>query len=291
MFKLPNSKTPVLCQGITTELGTIHTERALAYGTNIVGGTSADKSIKKFLDVPVFRSVKEAVKKVKPQVSVVFATPTHALSEVMEAIKAKIPMIICTTEHIPFHDILKMKESAVQNNIILIGPSSPGIVRVGEYLIGSIPAHLFPKGNVAIVGRSSSMIYEAVQQLAEEGMGISTCISLGASALIGSTFSTVIQPLLSDKETHAVLIIGAVTGDLEVDLASVYQKKHFKKKVLMYIPGQTLDGFLHPPLLGLPQETPKKMIEHKKSIVEKSGIIWISNPTELGKTVKKELAD
>ena len=285
MFNLPTKTTPILCQGITTELGAIHFEQALAYGSNIVAGTSRDNSIKSYQGIPVFSTVKEAVRKTNPAISVIFSTPARALQDTEEAIKAKIPMVICTTEHVPLHDSLKMIELANKYGVSLIGPSSPGIVRVGECLAGSIPAHLFPKGNVGVIGRSSSLIYESVQQLSEEGLGVSTCVSLGASQLVGTTFSQVLNTLLSDKMTQAILVIGQLGGELELDLAETYGKKRIKKPLAVYIPGQTLSGAMHVPLLGVDSAVPEKIILEKKQALEKAGAKWITSASKLGKTV------
>ena len=285
MLKIPTEKTPILCQGITTEKGAVHAERALAYGTLIVAGTSKDVSIKNYAGIPVFRTVREAVRKTNPAVSVVFSTPAKALADVEEAIRAKIPLIICTTEHVPLHDVLKMIVSARKNGVTLIGPSTPGIVRVGEALAGSIPAHLFPKGDIAVVGRSSSLIYEAIQQLAEEGMGVSTCISLGAAPLVGTSFGDVLEPLMKDKDTKVILIIGQLTGDLEQELAALYHKTRRKKPMAVYIPGQTLEGELYVPILGVESAQTEKIIAEKKKKLTQAGAVWIENVAELGKTV------
>jgi len=289
VFKLPTSKTPILYQGITTEMGAAHVELALAYGSHIVAGISRDKSIKEYQGIPVFGSVREAVRKTHPMISVVFSTPARALQDVEEAIRSKIPIVICTTEHVPLHDILKMMLMAQKNGVLLIGPSSPGIVRVGECLAGSIPAHLFPKGNVAIIGRSSSLIYEAVQQLAAEKLGISTCVSLGASQLVGTSFGPVLETLLSDKETKAVLLIGQLTGQLELEVAEIYHHSRRKKPLIVYIPGQTLSGSLHIPLLGTDSANPEKIIVQKKLALEKAGCTWITKVSELGQTVASKL--
>ena len=285
MFKLPTEKTPILCQGITTEKGAVHVERALAYGSTIVAGTSRDGSIKNYAGIPVYRTVREAVRKTNPAVSVVFSTPARALADVEEAIRAKIPLIICTTEHVPLHDVLKMIVSARRQGVTLIGPSSPGIVRVGEALVGSVPAHLFPEGDIAVVGRSSSLIYEAVQQLAEEGLGVSTCISLGAAPLVGSSFGDVLEALMKDKNTKALLMIGQLTGDFEQELAELYHKIRRKKPMAVYIPGQTLEGHLYVPILGVESAEPEKIIAEKKKKLNKAGAVWIDSVAELGKIV------
>ena len=290
MFKLPTEKTPILCQGITTEMGAIHVEQALAYGSHIVAGTSRDKSIKMYQDIPIFTSVREAVRRTKPMISVVFSTPVRVLQDVEEAIKAKIPMVICTTEHVPLHDTLKMMSLAQKNGVTLIGPSSPGIVRVGECLAGSIPAHLFPKGNIALVGRSSSLIYEAVQQLSEVGLGVSACVSLGASKLVGTSFVPVVDAFLKDKSTKAILVIGQLTGDLETELAAFYRQVRRKKPMLIYIPGQTLSGTLHVPLLGTETANPQKIIAEKRAALEKAKVVWVSDPSLLGQTANQILS-
>ena len=291
MFKLPTEKTPILYQGITTEMGAVHAERALAYGTHIVAGTSRDTSVKEYNGIPVFRTVREAVRKTKPQISVVFSTPTRALQDVEDAIRAKIPVVVCTTERIPLHDILKMITYAKKNNVLLIGPSSPGIVRVGRCLAGSIPAHLFPRGNVGVIGRSSSLIYEAVQQLSEVNLGISACVSLGAAQLVGTSFAMVLDAFLADKETSAILIIGQLSGNFEQELAVAYKKSRRKKPLFVYIPGQTLPEALYVPLLGADLAIPQEIIAEKKSALDKAKAIWISGADELGKSIQNLLEE
>ena len=289
MFKLPTAKTPILCQGITTELGAIHTERALAYGSHIVAGTARDKSIKSYQGIPIFSTVREAVRKTNPTVSVVFSSPARALGDVEEAIRAKIPLIICTTEHVPLHDTLKMIELASKNSVTLIGPSSPGIVRVGSCLAGSIPAHLFPKGNIGVIGRSSSLIYEAVQQLSEEGLGVSTCISLGAAPLVGTTFEPILEALLGDKETKAILIIGQLTGEMEIALADAYRHSRRKKPLVVYIPGQMLTKTLHESIQRTTIPNPDEMMTAKKMAFEKAKAVWVTNVLTLGSAVQDAL--
>ena len=287
MFKLPTQKTAILCQGITTEMGAVHVERALAYGSHIVAGTSRDGETKSYNGIPVFRTVREAVRKTKPAISVIFSTPARVLSDVEEAIRAKIPMIVCTTEHVPLHDTLRMILLAHKNGVTLIGPSSPGIVRVDACLAGSIPAHLFPKGKIGVIGRSSSLIYEAVQQLAEKDLGISVCLSLGASQLVGTSFATVLDAFLKDKDTKAILVIGQVTGDFEQELAMAYRKSRRKKPLAVYIPGQTLKKTPYTPVLGADAIIPDKLIAEKKKALEKVGAVWINSATDLGKTLQK----
>ena len=289
MIKLPTEHTPILYQGITSELGTIHAERALAYGSHIVAGTARNKTIREYQGIPIFSTVREAVRKTNPVISVIFSSPARALSDVEEAIRAKIPIIICTTEHVPLHDSLKMISLAQKNGITLIGPSSPGIVRVGACLAGSIPAHLFRKGNVGLIGRSSSLIYEAVQQLSAVGLGVSTCVSLGAAPLVGTSFKPILEALLADKETKIILAIGQLAGEFEIELAHVYKQSRHHKPLIVYIPGQTEQGMLRSLFPSHPFHSPEHVMSEKKNILEKSGAIWVSNALMLGQTVYENL--
>ncbi len=289
MLTLPKNTTPILVQGITGELGTIHTELALAYGSHIVAGISRDKNVTSFQDIPVFQTVREAVRKTHPQISVIFSPPARALADTEEAIRAKIPLIVCTTERVPLHDALKMAALARKYGVTLIGPSSPGIVRVGACIAGTIPAHLFPKGNVGIIGRSSSLIYEAARQLAEEGLGVSTCVALGAAPLVSTSFVPIFEALSADPTTKAVLVIGQIGGQLENDLAESYRLRRRKKPMIVYIPGRTLKQSRRMKLLGTRLTAPADIIAEKKAALVKAGAIWVDNPAAMGETVNRVL--
>ncbi|MDR2902418.1 MAG: hypothetical protein LBU87_04845 [Lactobacillales bacterium] len=289
MIDLPHENTPILCQGITTSSGAIHTELSIAYGSRIVAGTSRDKGITSFLDVPVFKTVREALRKTNPKVSVIYSTPMRALQDVEEAVRAKIPLIICTTERVPTHDILKMKAMAEKNKVTLIGPSSLGLVRTGECLIGDIPAHLFPKGNVGIIGRSSSLTYEAVKQLALKNFGVSVCVSLGASEIITTSFIPVLDALFADKETEAVLAIGQLHGSLEYELAHFYHTARRKKPVIIYIPGASLPPSQKDRILGTTFSIPERIVSEKYDALSKRGIHVARTLEEIGDIVKKVL--
>ena len=283
MFFFPDKKTPVLFQGITSVMGRCQTELALDYGTNLVAGVSHEVK-GKLGNVPLYATVAKAVRFKHPKVSVVFSTPEKALPDVLEAIKARIPLIICTTEHVPMHDALKMKLAAQKAKVCLIGPSSAGILNVENAVIGTLPTSLFEAGNIAIVGRSASLMFEAAGQLAAAGFGVSKCISLGADHLIGTNFVPVIEALNSDKSTKAILVIGQVHGSLEQELAAFYRKKH-PKKIFVYIPGKTLARSDKVPLLGMKSVLFADVIEEKRKILEKTGILWIASPDKIGKTI------
>lgn len=285
MFCFPNSKTPIIFQGVTSEMGLYQLEKALAYGTNVVAGITQETHLTNLMGIPVFNQVKQAVKKYAPKISVIFSTPAHALEDVVQAAKAGIPLIICTTEHVPMHDALKMKMVAKENGVQLLGPSSNGILNVDQALVGTLPSHLFKSGKVAIVGRSSSLIYEAVSQLNEQGLGVSKCVTLGTDHLIGTTFVPVVQSLLKDKTSEIILIIGQIHGQLEQELADFIktQKKH--KKIFAYIPGRFLNRSTKRPLLGMESVLFSDIIEQKKIAFEKAGINFIENVDEIGQKI------
>lgn len=287
MFFLPTKETPILCQGITSNAGAVHAELSLAYGSNIVAGTSSDKNVHQFLGVPVYKTVADAVKFKKPKISVVFSPPAHALEDVSEAIKAGLEMVICTTERVPMHDALKMKHLAEEAKVCLLGPSSMGIGVMGQTVAGSIPLHLFNKGKIGIVGRSSSLLWEVARQLEKEKLGLSCCVSLGADHLIGTSFIPPVKALLSDEKTQGIIVVGQVHGELEYELAKFYKKLKNKKPMWAYIPGRSLDRSDKRPLLGMQTVRFSEVIETKKTALLDAGIQWIDSPDMFGKTIKR----
>jgi succinyl-CoA synthetase alpha subunit len=277
MIKFPNKKTPILYQGITASSGAIHVEKAIFYGSNVVAGVSKDKSVTMFQNVPVFQTVKEAVRKTKPQISVIFSSPQRVLQDVEEAAKAKIPLIICPTNHVPYKDALLMKQLALKYKVQLIGPSAPGLVTVDQSVAGTVPAHLFTKGNVGIISRSSSLTYETVQQLAKFELGVSSCAAIGSAAIIGTGFIPVIEAFLKDAKTKAILIIGKSSGEFEYELAEFLKKKKTHKKIALYIPGRFLKK-------GETEISDKKNdILSKEKALEKVGVHIIRSASEIGR--------
>lgn len=286
-FVLPTDKTPILVQGITSSLGATHTEMAIVYGSNIVGGVAREKGLKNFLNVPVFQTVKEAVHKTKPAVSIIFSTPARALADVTEAVKAKIPLIICTVEHVPVHDRLCMKEIAEQYGVRLLGPSSPGVVSVDKCLAGTMPAHLFPKGNIGIVSRSSSLTYEAVQQLSRLGLGVGACVALGTSSILGTSFIPVVQSFLSDSKIKAILIVGELKGHLEFELANWYKNQKRKKPLIVYIAGKSFVRSKKMPMVGVDTVLPADLVHEKQKALEKVGASVVYSAEKIGEQVAK----
>ena len=289
MFKFPNKKTPILCQGITSISGSMHVEKAILYGSNIVAGVSKDKSVTNFQNIPVFQTVKEAVRKTHPEISVVFSSPARVLSDVEEAIKAKIPMVICPVNHVPYQDVLKMKKMAEKNNVHLIGPSAPGVVTTDECLAGTVPAHLFSKGEVGIVSRSSSLTYETVQQLSTFGLGVSACVAIGSAAIVGTSFIPVVDAFLSDSKTKAILIIGKAGGEFEYELAHFLSKKRVSKKIAVYIPGKSLKREEKTSVVGV--EEREDEIFEKEQLLEKVGVFVIRSASVVGKEMARLLKE
>ena len=283
MFFFPDHKTPVLFQGITSVMGRYQNEMAYAYGTYVVAGTSHEIT-GKLEGIPLYKTVSAAVRAKRPKISVVFSTPQKALPDVLEAIKAKIPLIICTTEHVPMHDALKMKLAADQAKVTLLGPSSAGILNVNQAITGTMPTPLFKAGDIAIVGRSASLMFEAADQLTTQGLGVSKCISLGADHLIGSSFVPVVEALNADKSTRAILVVGLVHGTLEQELAEFYKKKH-PKKLFVYIPGKALSRSDKTPLLGMKSVLFSDVIQDKKNLLVSAKAVWIDSADKIGKTI------
>ncbi len=285
MIKFPTKETAIVCQGITSSTGAAHMERAIAYGSQIVGGITRDKSVTRFSDLPVFPTVKDAVRKTKPAISVIFSNPTRVYTDVEEAIKARIPMIICTTTHVPYHDILKMRELAQKYKVCVIGPSSPGIVVPEQVLAGNMPAHLFPKGNVGIISRSSSLTYEFVQQLAAQELGVSTCVGIGSGAILCTSFVPVIESMIADSKTKAILIIGKINSQFEMELAAYLKKKKLKKPVFIYLAGRPHKKPISS-ILGSDTQTSAEIATHKKKICGAAGMIVLNRFDTIGAEIK-----
>lgn len=287
-IEIPTKSTPILCQGITSSTGAAHIERALAYGSHIVSGISRDKSVTCFMNIPVFATVKEAVRKTKPAVSVIFSSPPRVFADTEEAVKARIPLIICTTTHVPYHDILRMRELAFKYHVYLIGPASPGIVVPEQVLVGNMPADLFPKGTIGIVSRSSSLTYETVQQLAANNLGVSTCIGIGSGTLLGTSFVPPVESLLSDAKTKALLIIGKTNSHFEMELAGFLKKKKLKKPVFVYLSGRSRKQVSVLPLLGHETETEDVALFRRK-ICAAAGMTVIERFDKIGEQIKNYL--
>lgn len=291
MSILGNNKTRVLCQGILSSEGLKHTEQAIAYGTHIVGGVGAGRLGGKVLGVPVYGSVKEAVRRLHPNATVIYSSPLQAGEDIVEAIEAKIPLIVCTTERVPVHDILRIKNLLKKSKCRLIGPAASGILTADQCKLGTMPAHLFTKGNVGIMSRSSSVMYEAIGQLAQKGIGISTCVALGAYPILGTNFNDILNMFLKDKQTDVILLIGEIGGNFEQLLAAHYQKQKKKKPLVSYVLGSFVPPKIYMGNIGAIVRVESESAEFKREALKKAGSLVVDSPVHIGDAIFKVLSN
>ena len=236
MSILINENTKVLCQGITGSQGTQHCAQMLEYGTKLVAGVTPGKGGQTHLGVPVFNTVKDAVAATGATVSMVMVPPPFAADSILEAIDAKLELIVCITEGIPVLDMLKVKAKLKTSNSVLIGPNCPGLLTPEGCKIGIMPQSIFKKGKVGIVSRSGTLTYEAVKETTEAGFGQSTCVGIGGDPVQGSNFVDMLKLFEADPETEAVVLVGEIGGTAEQD-AALFIKEHMTKPVISYIAG------------------------------------------------------
>ena len=239
------------------------------------------------LGVPLFNSLKEAVRKTKPQATVIFAQPQSAYDEICDALKAKIPLIICTTERMPVHDMFKLLPLLKRSSSRLIGPASPGLVTTDECMLGTMPAHLFSAGNVGIITRSGSLLYEAMQQLSRKGLGASSCIALGAYPLLGTNYTDVFDLFQKDAHTDAVLLIGEVGGDFEIKLAQSYKRRTKKKPLICYIAGRQVPQKTYMGNISAIVEQTTDTARYKTEKLKQAGAVIVESPEQIGEKVLK----
>jgi len=238
MSVLVNKNSKIIVQGFTGTEGTFHASQMIEYGTQVVGGVTPGKGGTTHLDRPVFNTVVDAVKATNANVSIIFVPPAFAADAIMEATDAGIGLVVCITEGIPVQDMVKVKNYMAGKSTRLIGPNCPGVITAGECKVGIMPGFIFKKGNIGIVSKSGTLTYEAADQVAKAGLGITTAIGIGGDPIIGNTTKEAVELLMNDPETHGIVMIGEIGGGMEAEAAN-WIKANGTKPVVGFIAGQT----------------------------------------------------
>lgn len=292
MSILISKNTRVICQGITGSQGTFHSEQAINYGTNMVGGVTPGKGGENHINLPIFNTVKEAKIKTSANASVIYVPPRFASDAILEAIDARIELIVCITEGIPILDMIKVKNTLSRSNSILIGPNCPGIITPNECKIGIMPGHIHKKGTVGIVSRSGTLTYEAVSQTTNIGLGQSTCVGIGGDPVKGTDFIDILRLFLKDEETKSIIMIGEIGGTSEEEAADFIKKealKGFKKPIAGFIAGQTAPKGRKMGHAGAIISSGSGDAESKISSMKSANIEIAKSPADLGKAVIKAI--
>jgi succinyl-CoA synthetase alpha subunit len=289
MSVLVNKDTRVVCQGITGSAGSFHSRQMLAYGTQLVAGVTPGKGGSKFEGkVPVFDTVRGAVKETRANASVIFVPPAFAADAILEAVAAGIPLVVCITEGIPIDDMVKVKRAMQGSPTRLIGPNCPGIITPGECKIGIMPGHIHKKGRIGIVSRSGTLTYEAVHQVSQLGMGQSTAIGIGGDPVHGMNFVDCMQLFAGDPDTDAVILIGEIGGSEEED-AAAWIKANYRKPVVGFIAGATAPPGKRMGHAGAIISGGKGTAQDKFRALGEAGVHIAKGPHELGSTLKSVL--
>jgi len=282
---LVNKNTKLICQGFTGRQGTFHSEQAIQYGTNLVGGVTPGKGGQTHLGLPVFNEVKEAIKETNADATVIYVPPKFAASSILEASNAGIKIIVCITEGIPILEMLKVKKTITRNKTILIGPNCPGIITPDECKIGIMPANIHKRGKIGIVSKSGTLTYEAVHQTTSIGYGQSTCVGIGGDPIKGINFIECLSMFEKDNETEGIILVGEIGGNDE-ELAAEHIRNNINKPVVAHIAGITAPTGKRMGHAGAIISGNSGTATSKINALEKVGVFIAHSPAEMGETMK-----
>jgi len=288
MSILVNKDTKVIVQGFTGKEGTFHSEQCIAYGTNIVGGVTPNKGGQEHLGKPVFNTVSDAVNTTGATVSMIFVPPVFVADAVMEAADAGIELAVIITEGAPVRDMQAAKAYANKHGMMTIGPNCPGIITAQECKIGIMPGMIFKKGNVGLISKSGTLTYEGANQVCKEGFGITTAVGIGGDPIIGLSYKQLLPMFEADPETEAIVMIGEIGGDLEIQ-AAAFIKENITKPVVAFIAGQTAPKGKRMGHAGAIVSGSAGTAAEKMAALEAAGVKVVVSPAEIGKAVKEIL--
>ena len=289
MSILVNKHTRVICQGFTGKQGTFHSEQAIAYGTQMVGGVTPGKGGQTHLTLPVFNTVRDAVRVTGASATMIYVPAAFAADSILEAADAGIDVIVCITEGIPVLDMINVKAALRANGAKLIGPNCPGIITSGECKIGIMPGSIHRRGSVGIVSRSGTLTYEAVHQTTQLGLGQSTCVGIGGDPIKGLDFIDCLKLFENDPQTEAILMVGEIGGNREEEAAE-YIQSHIKKPVAAYIAGLTAPSGKRMGHAGAIIAGGSGRAEDKIRALQKAGVVVAQSPAKLGEAVQQAIA-